>query len=381
MKTKRIKTVAGIAAAIVMISFAACYAAYVGHQNDRDIAAFLKTYPAAKGTALDSCALCHRDGNVPDKDNPGKTKYVNACDYCHVVSWQGKKPYKESLNAFGRDYLAAGRGAAAFKKIESKDSDGDKFRNIDEIRKGTSPGDAGSNPNQKIAAGVVFTLDELAKSASVVEQTIFLSSTKSKSGDSYFDYRGVRVIDLLKMAGMAKNATSIDVISADGFEKTYNLDDLKKTYKQGAPVFGLSEKELGSCGWVHYDSKKLVKGKPLPPANIILAFEENGKKLFPAKSNEGRLEGDGPFRLITPGTKIEPPDLPEHADKSCASKVPAANRFHSEFEHNAGNAARGVVAIRINPLPKGTQDFNWTKIGWDYITHNKIIIYGDINKK
>jgi hypothetical protein len=383
MKTLRNKTAAGIAAAIIVMSFAVCYAAYVGHEDDRDIAAFLKTYPKAKGTMLDSCALCHRDGNVPDADNPGQTKYINACDYCHVVSWQGKKPYKESLNKFGLAYLAAGRNAAAFKKIESKDSDGDKFSNAAEIAKGTLPGDADSNPNLKSAPSIVFNLDSLKKMNAVVDQTIFMSSTKSKSGDTYNDYRGIRLIDVLKKAGMAKNAESVDVISVDGYTKTFKLDELKKLYKQGAPVFELGNKELGDCGWVHYNSSKLTEGKPLPPANIIIAFEENGKLMDPSvfNSKDGRIIGDGPYRVITPQTKLDPPDLPEHADKSCTPKVPEANRFHADYDHNAGNATRAVVAIRINPLPKGTQDFNWEKHGWEYINNKSIIVYGALKKK
>ncbi|MFA6450418.1 MAG: GEGP motif-containing diheme protein [bacterium] len=381
MKTFRNKIAAGIAAAAVLISFAVCYAAYVGHEDDRDIAAFLKAYPAAKGTSLDSCALCHRDGNVPDPDKPGKTKYINACDYCHVVSWQGKKPYKESLNKFGLAYLAAGRNAAAFKKIATKDSDGDKFTNAAEIAKGAMPGDANSNPNLKAAPSVSFTLEQLKKIANV-EQTIFMSSTKSKSGDTYNDYGGVRLIDVLKKAGMSKNADSVDVISVDGYTKTFKIDELEKLYKQGAPVFGLGVKELGDCGWVHYNSSKLAAGQPLPPANIIIAFEENGKLMDPSVFNkaDGRIIGDGPYRVITPQTKNDPPDLPEHADPSCASKVPEANRFHTDYDHNAGNATRATVAIRINPLPKGTRDFDWEKNGWDYIAKKSIIVFGNLTK-
>ncbi len=383
MKMNRIKIAAGTTAAVLIASIAICFAAYKGHEDDRDIAAFLAAFPKMKKTALDSCALCHRDGNVPDSDKTGKTKYVNACDYCHVVSWQGKKPYKESLNAFGHDYLAAGRNAKAFAKIGAKDSDGDKFSNADEIAAGSFPGISQNHPGLKSAPTLILTLDKIKKMAAVVDQTIFLNSTKSKTGDTYNDYRGVRLLDLLNAAGMDKKADSVDVISVDGYIKTFKIDELKKTYKQAAPVFGLGVKELGACGWTHYNSKKLTAGKPLPPANIILAFEENGKPMEKTilDTGSGKIIGDGPYRVITPQTKLDPPDLPQFIDPSCTPKVPDANKFHEGYDHNSGNAARAVVALRINPIPKGTQDFDLSKKSWDYIKGRKIVIFGTLREK
>ncbi len=383
MKIKRIKTAATAAAALLLVSFAVCYAAYVGHEADRDMKIFLATFPQLKNTQLDNCLLCHRDGEIADTQKPGKTKHVNACDYCHTVFMEKGNSISLTLNNFGRDYLDAGRDAKAFAKIASKDSDGDKISNSKELKSATLPGDEKSKPGLKTAPSVAFTIEKMKKSASVVEQTIFMNSTKSKSGDSYSSYRGVRLIDLLKAAGMAPGTKTVEVISADGYEKTFSVEELKKTYKQGPPYFSLDTTALGDCGWVHYNTAGLTEGKALPDANIILAFEENGAPLSQAslEVQSGKLLGDGPYRLITPQNKIYPPDLPQFADASCPGKVPELHRFHSEYDHNAGNAARSVVAIRINPLPKGTHDIDWAKSGWEAIAHGKIIVYGALKKK
>ena len=75
------------------------------------LGAFTAKYPAAKGSKLDSCNLCHKS------------------DF--------------SLNPYGKDFGAANHDFAA---IESKDSDGDGASNIAEINAKTLPGDASSKP-------------------------------------------------------------------------------------------------------------------------------------------------------------------------------------------------------------------------------------------
>ncbi len=72
---------------------------------------FTAKYPAAKGSTLDSCNLCHKS------------------DF--------------SQNQYAKDFAAAGHDFAA---IEAKDSDGDGASNIAEINAKTLPGDATSKP-------------------------------------------------------------------------------------------------------------------------------------------------------------------------------------------------------------------------------------------
>jgi hypothetical protein len=75
------------------------------------------------------------------------SKYADApkpkCGSCHVKP----KPKKgeTELNAFGKDFFATKKdGKMDFAKIEKLDSDKDGVSNIDEIKKGTNPGDPAS---------------------------------------------------------------------------------------------------------------------------------------------------------------------------------------------------------------------------------------------
>lgn len=76
--------------------------------------AFNETYDT-RGTRLDSCMTCHSSST----------------------------PSKENLNPYGMDFAKSGYN---FGGIEQLDSDGDGFKNIDEIKALTFPGDPRSNP-------------------------------------------------------------------------------------------------------------------------------------------------------------------------------------------------------------------------------------------
>jgi hypothetical protein len=65
---------------------------------------------------------------------------LNACTLCHVTT----SPVV--LNAYGADYKSHGRNTAAFTAIQSLDSDGDGFTNLQEITAKTFPGSANDFP-------------------------------------------------------------------------------------------------------------------------------------------------------------------------------------------------------------------------------------------
>jgi hypothetical protein len=69
---------------------------------------------------------------------------LDSCLTCHSQQQGGK----ENMNAYGNDFGAANHDFAA---VEGKDSDGDGFSNIDEIKADTFPGDQNDNPNTKKA--------------------------------------------------------------------------------------------------------------------------------------------------------------------------------------------------------------------------------------
>ncbi len=83
--------------------------------NSEEMPAALVYYPDIVGTRIESCALCHTaDGMY--------------------------------LNPYGEAYKAHGRGPNAFAAIESLDSDGDGFSNIQEIKARTFPGFSNDRP-------------------------------------------------------------------------------------------------------------------------------------------------------------------------------------------------------------------------------------------
>lgn len=357
---------------------ATLHSAYRGHADDRDVNAVLTAYQTVKGTAIDSCATCHRSGDVPDAARPGALRSENHCDYCHAVHVAGKRPAKDTLNRYGLDYLAAGRGPDAVKALAAKDSDGDGFSNDVEFAKGTNPGDPASNPSAPVAPSRTLTVAEIRALSPVVRETVFLNTTKSKSGDSYSEYRGNSLFDTLEAIGLSDTAAWVDVMSLDGYERTFSLDELKRAWTQGAPVMGLDRKTLGPCGWVSYKASGLDPQRPLPPARIILAFEEDAVALEPARIDQatGRIIGPGPLRIIVPQAEVSTPDLPQHADPSCGGKVAPGLRFHEEYDHNAGKSSSAIVAVRVRPLPKGTRDVEWESTREQLIAAEKVVFFG-----
>ena len=55
--------------------------------------------------------------------------------------------------------------------------------------------------------------------------------------------------------------------------------------------------------------------------------------------------------------------------------------YDANKDHNAGSSVRSVTAIRVEPLPAGTTDFNWTESGWNLVDRSRVVIYGAINPR
>ena len=66
---------------------------------------------------------------------------VSAANTCHTTTQDA-----EHLNPYAQDFAKVNHDYGA---VEGKDSDGDGFTNIDEIKAGTFPGDPKDNPNTK----------------------------------------------------------------------------------------------------------------------------------------------------------------------------------------------------------------------------------------
>ncbi len=378
MTVRRPFVPAALAACAVVLMLSPLYSAYKGHASDDDINAVLAVYPALKGTPADSCATCHLSGDVKDPASGGRMRHENHCGYCHAVVSREKRDPKATLNRYGLDYMAGGRNAQAVRAVATKDSDRDGFTNDVELKTGTNPGDAASKPSLAVAPSASYTAAAIKALTPVLDLPVFINTTENRKGDAYNDYRGNSLWATLRAVGVSETATAVDILSADGYEQTFTIDELKKSWPQGAPVMGFGQQDLGTCGWVSYTSARLAAGKPLPDVPVMLVFEENGKALQKARLDQatGRLVGQGPVRVVTPQFVISPPDLPRPLDPSCREKVAPEYRFHEEYEHNGGKSVHGIVAVRILPLPKGTRDIDWQSPAARWLDNEDIVFFG-----
>lgn len=347
-------------------------AAYSSHQNDQDINNFLTVYPFARSTKLDDCSLCH-----PGSPN-GKS---GSCDYCHQT-YGLKTPHTQPvpLNSYGNAYKAVGRTTASIQSIQNLDSDGDGKTNLEEIQALTFPGDPKDYPGLLPAPAVGLNLEQILK---LPDYSEFLLLNASKSQDFYARYRGVKVKDLLGYAGVRKEATHITVFSPDGFSQRFPINaptippDLPYNV-MGPYPYGTY---YGGLDFVDYSfiPNHLDYGDRIPDKlYMLLAYMRDGDPLTPGKINPTtlKLDGEGPYRLIPPQKIAGGPDRP-----STATSVGDGWDYGANNDHNAGFSARSVAAIRVEPLPSGTTDFNWYEGGWNLVDKAKLVIYGAISPR
>jgi hypothetical protein len=357
--------------------------AYVGHQNDQDIQNFIRQYPKGAGTRLDDCQTCHRSG-IAGTDTE---RVFSPCGYCHLVQYPSAR-YKtgipgnvgDTLNAYGTAYKAAGRSIEAVAAIANLDSDGDNSPNSDEIAALRYPGDAASKPGQPLAPAVTLGRDDIGQ---LRRQTQFmLMNTNSEPFDDYVTYSGVRVRDLLEAAHVdLKEAVGITVFAPDGFSIDYSIDDITGPFPKGFFYAAPRAIEDTERVFVQYPGSiptRVADGREVPDAPwLLLAFERDGKPLEAAHYEKGRLDGEGPYRLVNPQRNVRgDSSKPGRPDRSITSKVFGDGwDFNRELDHNAGSSVRAATVIRVNPMPKGFEEYDW-KNGWPLVDGRQIVIFG-----
>ncbi len=375
-------------ASVVPSASAQSSRAYKGHQNDKDINALVAAFPQLRGTRLDDCHTCHTGGTFTYQSR-GKTssQVKNSCDYCHLVKHPSAefgepqpKSFRETLNPFGVDYAQRGRSAAALESIRAVDSDRDGFSNQVEIDGRKYPGDPQSKPGQKAPPLKLFTTSELK---TMPKASQFMLANLSKHRDYYATYGGVKVRDLLAAAGVNPadpGIRGITLVAPDGYLKDIPVEKINQAYPSGVFYAGLDKKTLGeSCGFVQYpqalppgvSDRAPIPGEPW----LLLSYERDGAPLDPSRLDiaSGKVEGEGPYRLVVPQSVAGPPDRGSSESPSSCSDD---HDFDPKADHNAGDMVRGVVAIRINPLPEGYEDFDSKNGGWAYVGEAALIVYG-----
>ncbi|MEW5803242.1 MAG: GEGP motif-containing diheme protein [bacterium] len=367
--------------AILALTSSIAFPAY-HHMGEKDSDKFLAVYPDKTGTKLDHCALCHSGGQYEKK---GQMVNLGSCQWCHYsYGYNGSGNILHTMNAYGKAYHDNGRNSNAIKAIENLDSDGDGFTNKEEIAADRFPGDAADDPTKKVAPFRVYTKAQLE---AMPQHTQFLLMNTSRSGDFYAEYSGVPMEDLLHDAGMLNTATGIKIYAPDGWLNYYPLEydpdpelyHVKGTYPSSIFQYN-SEADAAFGGWCDYSAFSCIGRNHNDPIfvkdglKMILAIKRDGAYLTPGiLTNENKLDGEGPYRLVPPQKIPSPPD-----QSSTSGNQNVIWPYDYDWDHNAGSSARSVTIIKVEPLPEGTTDIDILEAGWNYVDQGKIIIYGAI---
>ncbi|MBP6876124.1 MAG: hypothetical protein KBD56_08645 [Candidatus Eisenbacteria bacterium] len=362
---------------------------YVGHDGERDTPVLVAAYPQLTGTRLDDCQTCHRGGEVTVLSKGAeKTRHFDPCAYCHLLSPESRIPVvaggpvsgEATLNAFGAAYAQAGRSVQALRAIEREDSDGDGFANGVEIAANRYPGDAQSTPGQRTVPVRAFAWDDVTAMPNW-EQLVLLNS-HTQAEDAYTVYGGVRILDLLDAAGVDWTiATRVSAIAPDGYTIGFDVEAVREPLPKGRYYAGL---DRGPAGFMVYppDSllpEGLVDGGEIPgDPFVLLAYANNGRTLEKGRldPDSQTLEGEGPYRLIVPQGLEGEPGAPDRGSSVSPSGFSDGYDYDPAKEHNAGSCVRSVIAIRVDPLPDGFEEFDWKNGGYALLENRKIIVYG-----
>ena len=365
------------------------FAAY-NHLGDIDSVNFRTAYPDKVGTKLDSCTLCHTGGKYTPPG--GKESTLGSCQYCHAVTGYGGDlsgpTLLKTLNPYGKDYLANGRGVSAIQAIANLDSDGDGYTNAAEIAAIRYPGDPNDDPTKVQAPFRVFTRKQLER---MPQHTQFLLMNASKSTDFYAQYTGVTMGNLLTEVELLPSAKDIYVSAPDGFGQLHPLhpDPNPSLYHvfgnyPAAMFYYDSQADIGqnpSTGWCDYSAPSAIgrnNGDPIINPNglkMLLAIKRDDQYLTPGVLNpQNKLDGEGPFRVVPPQKLPGPPD-----QRSNSNNKNVIWPYDSNADHNQGFSSRSVTMIKVGPLPQGTTDIDVLEAGWSYIDADKIVVYGAID--
>ena len=354
------------------------------HMGESDTPKFLQAYPEKAGTKLDNCVLCHRGGSYSQAN--GKKVELGSCQWCHhTFGYDGKGEINATLNHFGKEYRANGRNVAAFRAIESHDSDGDSYSNFKEIVAVRYPGDPKDDLAKVVAPYRIFTRKQLQ---SMPQHSQLLLMNTAKAVDSYAEFSGVAVEHLLGKAGMDPSATKITVYSPDGYAQGHPLESdsssdpfVKGMYPAATYYYNtVADKDKTPEGWCDYRSPS-IKGLRHGAAihvhdglRLLLALRSEGKDLQPGsldRANALERGSQGPYCIVAPQKTAGPPDQP-----STGSRNDLIWPYDYKLDHNGGSSTKCATVIKVEPLPDGTTDIDVTEAGWTYIEQKKIIIYG-----
>jgi hypothetical protein len=383
---------------ILCLVATAAWGAY-HHEGEQDAAKFLEVYPDKAGSKLDHCALCHTGGSYHD-DYKDRDVVLGSCQWCHYkYGYDESGNIVDTLNPYGLAYLTAGRDAEAITAIDSLDSDADGYTNAVEIAANRFPGNDADDPSKTVAPAHVYTKAQLQ---ALGTHTQFMLMNTSRSGDFYAQYTGVPLKTLLDDAGVQDTATGITVYAPDGWsqyhplEETANSDDGDVFYHVYGNMAGqdyqyptatyyydtqADEAVTPDVGWCDYSAPSTTgrsHGSTIAVdggLKAILAYAREGAPLEPGVlTDENKLDGEGPFRLVVPQKTVGAPDQSSKSDDQNVLWP-----YNHDWDHNAGSCSRSATIIRVEPLPAGTTDIDILEAGWNYVDQEMVVVYGAID--
>jgi hypothetical protein len=360
---------------------------YQGHEGDLDMDNFVHANPKVVATRLDDCQTCHTGGDVDY--GGGDIESLNPCSFCHLITFpdpdiQSGAPtaYVQTLNPYGLDYRSHGRSVQALNQIRNLDSDKDSHSNISEIDGLRYPGDPTSMPGQQTIP--IYTFTRAALQALSAHTQLTLMNAQKQEFDDYAVYTGVKIKDLLEAAGVdLANATGITVVAPDGFAKDFSISDINSAYPPSLWFGNLAPSDFPDAdqGFVSYPPDSLLppgltEGGQIPGEQwLMIAYLRDAEAMVPSilDPESGKIDGEGPFRLVVPQSE---PGSPDRGSNYSPTGYNDGWDYDPDKDHNAGLCVRGAVAIRVNPMPSGYEEFDWKYGGWALIDASELIIYG-----
>jgi len=359
---------------------------YKGHETDADANNLVAVYPSILGTRLDDCQTCHTGGTVY---RGASASTLNPCSYCHLYPYPdatitsgAPTSYQDTLNPYGLAYKNAGKSQDALRNIAGNDSDTDTYGNETEISAGRYPGDPASMPGQPFAP--IYTMEWAAVTALTPHRQFLLMNASKQQFDDYANYKGVKIVDLLAAAGVnLTGVTGITVVAPDGFMKDFTLAQIQTQFANGIYDSGLAPADFADPlqGLVNYPPAAQIPagladlGTIPDPQWLQLAWWRDGGDMVASELDpvSGKINGEGPYRLVQPQSN---PGTPDRGSSYSPTTWGDGYDYLGSKDHNAGNCVRGVVAIRVNPMPAGFEEYDWKNGGWALIAGKKLILYG-----
>ena len=178
----------------------------------------------------------------------------NHCDYCHAVFVRDKRDVRETLNRVRpglprRPAATAGRCARWPRRTRTATASSNDVGVQGAAR---IPATRRATPRCRSRPPEATRSSALRKLSPVARRDRLPQHHEEQVGRRLQRLpRQLALGDACRRSACSTRPTSVDLLSADGYEHTFTLDELKKSWPQGAAGHGpRASRTSGACGWV-----------------------------------------------------------------------------------------------------------------------------------